>query len=158
MARTIRAPESMTTTPGLVVKDNVTGLVWEVKTDDTGIHDKDNTYRWGGITAIGKTHTGKKGTYYDDWTGLVNGTNSENLCGYNDWEVLTREELISIVNYNKTSLTIDENFFPNTSSAGYWSSSPDAVNSDYAWIVSFASGNDNGSTRYDYYRSRFNHR
>jgi hypothetical protein len=30
------------------VKDNVTGLVWEVKTDDNGIHDKDSTYRWGG--------------------------------------------------------------------------------------------------------------
>ena len=26
------------------VKDNVTGLVWELKTDDGGLHDKDDTY------------------------------------------------------------------------------------------------------------------
>ncbi|PIE36235.1 MAG: hypothetical protein CSA53_08130, partial [Gammaproteobacteria bacterium] len=28
------------------VRDNVTGLVWEVKTDDNGLHDKDNEYSW----------------------------------------------------------------------------------------------------------------
>ena len=27
-----------------MVRDNVTGLIWEVKTDDGTIHDKDNTY------------------------------------------------------------------------------------------------------------------
>jgi len=27
-----------------MVRDNVTGLIWEVKTDDGSIHDKDNTY------------------------------------------------------------------------------------------------------------------
>ncbi|HOP23574.1 MAG TPA: hypothetical protein PLX38_12515 [Gammaproteobacteria bacterium] len=45
------------------VRDNVTGFVWEVKTDYEGIHDKDITYRWGGIT-----HQGNYGTeFYDDW-------------------------------------------------------------------------------------------
>ena len=29
-----------------MVKDNVTGLIWENKTDDGTIHDKDNTYSW----------------------------------------------------------------------------------------------------------------
>jgi hypothetical protein len=27
-----------------MVQDNVTGLTWEVKTDDGSVHDKDNTY------------------------------------------------------------------------------------------------------------------
>jgi hypothetical protein len=27
-----------------MVRDNVTGLIWEVKTDDGSIHDKDNKY------------------------------------------------------------------------------------------------------------------
>jgi hypothetical protein len=29
-----------------MVRDNVTGLIWEIKTDDGTIHDKDNRYRW----------------------------------------------------------------------------------------------------------------
>ena len=28
------------------VTDNLTGLVWETKDDDNGIHDKDNYYTW----------------------------------------------------------------------------------------------------------------
>jgi hypothetical protein len=29
------------------ITDNVTGLMWEKKSDDGGIHDKDNMYTWG---------------------------------------------------------------------------------------------------------------
>jgi len=28
------------------VRDNVTGLIWENKTDDGTIHDKNNQYTW----------------------------------------------------------------------------------------------------------------
>ena len=31
---------------GLTVLDCATGLEWEKKTDDGGLHDKDNTYSW----------------------------------------------------------------------------------------------------------------
>lgn len=34
------------TTPWACVQDNVTGLIWEVKTDDGGLHDKDDRYTW----------------------------------------------------------------------------------------------------------------
>ncbi|CAK0762745.1 exported hypothetical protein [Gammaproteobacteria bacterium] len=33
-------------TPHPCVKDNVTGLTWEVKTADGGLHDQDKTYTW----------------------------------------------------------------------------------------------------------------
>ena len=33
-------------TEWVMVRDNVTGLIWEVKTDDNSIHDKDNLYTW----------------------------------------------------------------------------------------------------------------
>ena len=29
-----------------MVRDNVTGLIRKVKTDDGSVHDKDNTYTW----------------------------------------------------------------------------------------------------------------
>ena len=61
------------------VRDNVTGLTWEVKTNDGGIHDKDNTYWWGGKTAVGSGY----GTHYGDWGSLVDGTTLRIIVSYN---------------------------------------------------------------------------
>ncbi|CAC9579425.1 hypothetical protein [uncultured Gammaproteobacteria bacterium] len=71
------------------VKDNHTGLIWEVKTDSgekkhANIHHKGNRYKWGGKTALGKNHADKRGPYYDSWTSLVDGANTENFCGGNN--------------------------------------------------------------------------
>jgi len=130
------------------VRDNVTGLVWEVKTDDDGIHDKDNTYRWGGIGAE------QYGTvFYDDWDVLVNGTNSESLCGFSDWRVPEIDELESIVNFNRFNPAIDSVFFPDTRASHFWSSSASAYGSRYAWYVGFGYGNSN----YYYYRNYGRH-
>ena len=137
------------------VQDNVTGLIWEVKTDDGGIHDKDNKYQWGGITAIGYESPNREGTYYSDWDVLVNGANSNELCGFDDWRVPRREELSSIVDYSRYSASIDLDYFPNTISNAYWSASPYAIHdSGYAWQVSFATGNDlpNGRFGVNYLR------
>ena len=134
------------------VKDNHTGLIWEVKTNDNGIHDKDNRYRWGGITAIGRDHAStEKGTYYDDWNSLVNGANQSSyagatgLCGFTDWRVPAIYDLVTITNKNSFNPAIDDDYFsnsfPNSSSTvWYWSSSPFANNSNSAWQVNFLSG------------------
>ncbi|MCB1584311.1 MAG: DUF1566 domain-containing protein [Xanthomonadales bacterium] len=118
------------------VKDNVTGLIWEVKTDDGGIHDKDLTYRWGGITRQGNYGT----EFYDDWDVLVNGSNNENLCGFNDWRVPTAQELMSIVNIGRATPSIDTNYFPKTRTSSFWSASPLAYDSNWALVVGFVSG------------------
>jgi hypothetical protein len=44
--------------------------------------------------------------------GLVDGTNTENLCGGNNWRVPTAEELESIVDLSIIKLTIDSDYFP----------------------------------------------
>ncbi len=124
------------TTPWACVKDNVTGLVWEIKTTDSSIHDKDNTYRWGGETHQGSNY----GAYYNDWNVLVNGTNSESLCGFSDWRVPNTTELMSIVDNSRYYPSIDTNFFPNTASVGYWSASPFAYKSYHAWEIYFDLG------------------
>jgi len=118
------------------VRDNVTGLVWEVKTDDGGIHDKDNIYRWGGKTALGMGY----GTYYPDWDTLVDGSNTEHLCGYSDWRVPTRTELQGLVHLGRTGPAIDTAYFPNTKAKYYWSASPNAYFSSGAWNVYFYYG------------------
>jgi len=142
------------------VKDNHTGLIWEVKTDVGGmdkinnIHHKDNTYQWGGITAIGKTASAPLGTYTNDWNGLVDGSNASNLCGFNDWRVPTPSELHSITHSGIVNPSIDTGYFPNTMGSGYWSSSPNANNSNNAWLVNFNNGNDNNNNRNNTYSVR----
>ena len=61
------------------VQDNVTGLTWEVKTDDGGLQDNDWTYSWynssggntGGDHGIGDTGVGST-TGYEQWPYKVN--------------------------------------------------------------------------------------
>ena len=143
-----------TTTPWSCVQDNVTGLMWEVKTDDNTEHNKDNTYRWGGVTAQGINHASRQGAYYADWNALVNYANNNTLCGHSDWRVPSHQELLSITHLGTTSPAIDTDYFPNTRSrsSSYWSSSPSAYNSNYAWGVRFY-----GGVGYDNYRTNYNH-
>ncbi len=117
------------------VRDNQTGLVWEVKTTDrSDIHYDFKGYRWGGLTAIGRNHPDKEGTYSDIWNSLVNGSNNEGLCGFNNWRVPSIDELTSIVHYGVASTYIDDNYFPNTeANTPYWSSSPIANDLSKAW-------------------------
>ena len=127
------------------VRDNVTGLVWEVKsTDSNSIHYRNNNFRWGGITHQGSNF----GTYYNDWDVLVNGTNSENLCGFNDWRVPNSTELMSIVDNSRYNPSIDTDYFPNTIGSSFWSASPRAYNANYAWYVYFSLGGSSSLDRY----------
>ena len=124
------------------VRDNVTNLIWEVKTDDNSEYDRDKEYRWGGYTAIGRSSPDREGDYYDDWNALINAANSDQLCGFDDWRVPNRKELRSIVNYGNNHPSIDHYYFPNTVSSRYWSASPLASEINYAQLISFSHGND----------------
>ena len=121
------------------VQDNVTGLVWEIKTKDGGLHDNQNTYRWGGVGADEYAVE-----FYSDWDALVEGSNAEALCGFSDWRVPRVDELVNIVNFNTINPSIDEDYFPNTNfidgSSGYWSVSASAEASVFAQHVSFDDG------------------
>ena len=145
--------------PWACVRDNITGLVWEIKTTTTGIHHKDNTYKWGGLSALGRNHPDRLGAYYDDWNTLVQGSNDEALCGFDNWRVATVSELTSITNKGTSNPSIDSNYFPNTVSSEFWSSSPIAggVFVDNAWIVYFDFSYDNINARDNDYRVRLVH-
>ena len=138
------------------VRDNVTGLIWEVKTDDENSeHYRNNTYRWGGLTAVGRDSPDRQGDFFDDWNTLVNSANADSgLCGFTDWRVPQRSSLRTIVHYGAFSPAIDTDFFPNTSSLFYWSSSPVADNSGNAWSVSFSFGAGTSNSRSDNDRVR----
>ncbi|WGZ94423.1 MAG: DUF1566 domain-containing protein [Candidatus Thiothrix putei] len=123
------------------VKDNVTGLVWEVKTDDGGLHDKDWTYSWyepdsrknGGYA--GKQNGGECGsTSQCDTHAYVQAVNTNGWCGAKGWRMPTSRELRSIAVMNPGQLppprfegSLDRHYFPDASNTFdhiYWSSSP----------------------------------
>lgn len=136
------------------VKDNVTGLAWEVKTTTEGIHNNDNTYLWGGLTALGRDYPEREGVYYDDWNELVQGSNDEKSCSFDDWRVPTVTELSSIINKGTFNSAIDTNYFPNTAPSRFWLSSPIARYDSVAWKVNFDYGNANNGFRYNFNRVR----
>ncbi|MBK5930897.1 hypothetical protein CCR82_10260 [Halochromatium salexigens] len=133
------------------VRDNHTGLIWEVKTDDDGLRDKDHEYTWYNP----ETNGGRAGTQDGgscnqsdcDTHAYVQAVNEQGLCGAKDWRLPSVDELLSIVSNDRTDPAIDTNYFPNARSSRFWSSSPVASASNGAWVVHF----DHGSVYNDGY-------
>lgn len=82
--------------------------------------------------------------------GYVNAVKSAKLCGLTNWRLPTKEELLGIVDRTVASgATVDANWFPNTQTYDYWTSSPQ--NSDYAWGVNFIYGIESSGARSNYF-------
>ena len=114
------------------------GLTWELKTDDGGVHDKDNLYRWGGMGAE------RAGTiFFDDWNALVTATNTEKLCGFSDWRVPTIDELKTLATNPGKNPVVDTTLFPLTVAMPYWSVSTYQHYPEHAQTVDFATGASN---------------
>ena len=128
-----------------MMRDNLTGLIWEVKTADGSVHDKDNTYTW--YDSNPETNGGDAGTPGDgtDTEDFINALNSANFGGYSGWRMPTREELRSIVGYGKHNPAIDTEYFPNSNTVPcrYWSSATHARSTLNAWYIYYYYGDDN---------------
>jgi len=125
--------------------DNVTGLLWEMKTADRGLRDRGNTYSWyepnnnsnGGFAGY-QNGGACRGNIACDTHAYANAVNALKLCGKSGWRVPKRSELTSIMNYGFTDgyPAVDRAYFPNTGEDHlFWSSSPTADNSKSAWSV-----------------------
>ena len=132
------------------IKDNVTNLIWEVKTDDAGLQDKDWTYGWGvhaGICFVSQVPSGCNTVNY------ITALNAASVCpvsGAGPWRLPTRRELESIIDHNLSSFpVIDTSYFPNMPAANrvYWSSDVYAVDQSLVWHVDFLAGDSNVSGR-----------
>jgi hypothetical protein len=126
------------------VRDHLTGLQWERKTDDGGIHDKDDGYSWSAdwpsILADGTV-----------FTSLLPTLNAAPcFAGHCDWRLPTRSELQTILLAEPqpcvTIPCIDQSVFGPTVEWQYWTSTPVATDPAQTWLVSFLWGH----AGYDY--------
>ena len=130
----------------VMVRDNVTGLIWEVKNAGDGTqdysnpHDADNRYTW--YDSNPDTNGGNAGMPGDgtDTEDFINALNSSQFGGYDDWRMPTIKELSSLVNSGTYNPAIDSGYFPGCVSSYYWSSTTYAYNTYYAWRVPFVYG------------------
>lgn len=121
----------------VMVQDNVTGLVWEVKTDDSSVHDKDDIYAWQGAQDT-----------------FIASLNASGFGSYTNWRLPTIKELGCIVNFGTYGPAINTDYFPNTMESGYWPSTPYAYAIDSAWIVDFYYGDGGFSLKSGSYHVR----
>ncbi len=138
------------------VKDNVTGLIWEGKKgiepyDIRGVNRSftnfdsstvPQKYYWNGYDLIKEPPSEDEIKHTSNSIGYVNAINEMALCGFKDWRLPTREELLTLMDYSKTGsqLTIDTTWFPNTRVGLYWTSTPVFGNSFDGWHIQSNSG------------------
>jgi Protein of unknown function (DUF1566) len=86
-----------------MVRDNATGLIWEVKTTDGSIHDKDKVFDWKGAHEV-----------------FLAELNLMKFGGFGDWRLPTTDELRALT-VKGAEPFINQEFFPNTAPTSYLS-------------------------------------
>lgn len=152
------------------VVDNVTGLMWEVKTpagDDgvsTGLHTGTDRFSWystdsanngGNIGDWNRDRddcygyqAGSPGTFCNTQA-FVERVNSAGLCSYSDWRLPTLMELTSVIHFGRTEPAIDAEYFPNTSHRGHWVDAPVAGFEGLARMIELRFGGSTTGMRMD---------
>ena len=138
-------------TPHECVLDNQTGLYWEVKNAEPGLHDWHNTYTWfdpdGTNDELDYRGTADGGACVGsacDTTHFVQAVNEAGHCGYSDWRVPSKNELFSVsdLRQHENPPTMNVEYFPFAQAGEYWSVNDYSFQHDAAWVWSFEFGHD----------------
>ncbi len=148
------------------IVDHRSGLMWEVKqpyAENTGSRWAGATYTWyepadnrnGGDPGTNTAGSTTVACRIDNCTtsAYVAHLNETRLCGFDDWRLPTVSELVGLLHLAFPTCATLDNFgncaqwaasddqaFPNTRPARYWTASPSAYRPTHAWFVDFGKG------------------
>ncbi|MCH8071872.1 MAG: DUF1566 domain-containing protein [Proteobacteria bacterium] len=147
----VHATKYRTVEAGACVEDTVTGLVWELKSDAAGLHDWRNTYSWfnpneanNELDYRGVPDGGEcSGSQCDTWD-FLRTVNKAGHCGYFDWRMPTRNELMSISDLSRSDNppTANLDYFPFMQADEYWTGFDYGMQYQSAWAWNFFYGHD----------------
>jgi PKD repeat protein len=103
-----------------MVRCNRTGLIWEVKTTDGSVHDKDNQTSWQLAT-----------------DNFITNLNTNSFGGFSDWRIPTVNELSLIIQRGDTGI---HDYLPNLGTSEYWSANVNLSLPQKAWSVRLVEG------------------
>ena len=136
---------------GACVEDTVTGLTWELKSDAAGLHDWRNTYTWfnpdepnNEVDYRGTPDGGACSASDCDIWEFVRAVNVAGHCGYFDWRMPSRNELMSISDLSKADNppTANLEYFPYMQADEYWTGFDYGMQYQSAWGWNFFYGHD----------------
>lgn len=121
--------------PWSCVLDRRTGLVWENKSNDEGVHHGDWTYTWMDsgawaqrASALSQTPQGSCSKLrHCNTAALVEYANRQHWCGFSDWRVPELHELAGLLDtsYAAPQPLVCPCFLAHTARSSYWSNSSD---------------------------------
>lgn len=133
------------------VLDNRTGLMWEVKHDAPGnLHHFAHTYSWHSsdeqrhMSEPGPVDGGQCEGSACDTQGLIEAVNAAELCGFGDWTLPDRDELMSLgdASLRESGMIVEMEFFPHTVAGEYWTLETFRLYPQSAWAVDMSNGLD----------------
>jgi hypothetical protein len=120
-----------------MVRDNVTGLIWEIKTTDGSVHDVGNKYYWCNSNLENPGYCSG-----DNTEGFIAILNIDKFGGFDDWRLPTIVELTTLVDSSHIDPALNNTYFPNvpsnTIAEFFWSSNIVIGNSYNAWFCDFS--------------------
>ena len=113
--------------PWQCVVDHRSGLVWENKSRDEGIHHGRWTYVWQGQASRRSGEGSCAGLSRCDVSEFVRQANLQRWCGFNDWRVPQLAELQTLLDhsYPPPGPLVCPCFLPNTARSSYWATTAD---------------------------------
>ena len=129
-------------------RDNVSGLIWEVKTNNpANLRHMSHSYTWydtnsainGGVPGIvGTSGTCNSTLVQCNTSAFVAAVNAQGLCGFNDWRMPKVAELLGIISFRGCP-SLDSRFLGGAR-IQYFSSNSAAGSPEAAWAPSFNCG------------------
>ena len=107
-----------------MLRDNNTGLVWEIKSPCSGDPNAaEDCYTWQEAQDV-----------------FIAELNRQNYGGFDDWRLPLKDELRSIVDYGRSGPAVDPHYFPHCKPDFYWTSAEYRMQPLFAWGIFFGFG------------------